>query len=213
MHRNFEGMLDLKSLPGALFIIDTNNESIAVTEANRLGIPIIALVDSNSDPTLIDHPIPGNDDSTKSIRIVIDVISEAIQNGFTRRTEVPTHRRDITPVTQEPEFGDQGDEPEITLPEGYDEMDFDDRGRDSRDEAEAASGEEKVSEAAVEVPPADEEEVSKKSKSEEPAEEVVASEEPAAEEESSDLVPEEEVVTEESTSEESADAEEDSAKA
>ena len=213
MHRNFEGMLDLKSLPGALFIIDTNNESIAVTEANRLGIPIIALVDSNSDPTLIDHPIPGNDDSTKSIRIVIDVISEAIQNGFTRRTEVPTHRRDITPVTQEPEFGDQGDEPEITLPEGYDEMDFDDRGRDSRDEAEAASGEEKVSEAAVEVAPAAEEEVSEKSKSEEPAEEVVASEEPAAEEESSDLVPEEEVVTEESTSEESADAEEDSAKA
>jgi small subunit ribosomal protein S2 len=183
-----------------------------VTEANRLGIPVIALVDSNSDPTLVDFPIPGNDDSTKSIRIVIDVISEAIQSGFTRRTEVPTHRRDITPVTQEPEFGDQGDEPEITLPEGYDEMDFDDRGRDSRDETEATSAEEKVAEVAVEVAPAAEEEVPEESKSEEPAEAVVVSEEPAAEEESSDEAPKEEVVPEESNSEESADAEEDSAK-
>jgi small subunit ribosomal protein S2 len=155
MHRNFEGMLDLKSLPGALFIIDTNNELIAVTEANRLGIPVIALVDSNSDPTLVDHPIPGNDDSTKSIRIVIDVISEAIQSGFARRSEMPIHRRDITPVTQEPEFGDQGDEPEVTLPEGYEDMDFDDRVRDSRDEAVAKPAEEKVKVvAAVEEAPA-----------------------------------------------------------
>ena len=169
MHRNFEGLLDLKSLPGALFVIDTNNESIAVTEANRMKIPVIALVDSNSDPTLIDYPIPGNDDSTKSIRIVIDVISEAIQGGFARRTEVPTHRRDITPVTQEPEFGDQGDEPEITLPEGYEEMDFDDRGRDSRDEAaeEPAAEEPAAEEPAAEEPAAEEpveEEVSEESK-------------------------------------------------
>ena len=200
MHRNFEGMLDLKSLPGALFIIDTNNESIAVTEANRLGIPVIALVDSNSDPTLVDFPIPGNDDSTKSIRIVIDVISEAIQGGFARRTEMPTHRRDITPVTQEPEFGDQGDEPEVTLPEGYEDMDFDDRGRDSRDEAEAKPAEGKVEEvAAVVETPAVVEEVP-----EEPAAVVAdAPEEAAAEEEA----------PEEANSEEPEDAEEDTAKA
>jgi len=148
MHRNFEGMLDLKSLPGALFVVDTLNESIAVAEANRLGIPIIALVDSNSDPTLIDHPIPGNDDSTKSIRIVIDVLIEAIQSGITRRVEAPTHRKQITPVTQEPEFGsDQGDEPEVTLPEGYEDMDFDDRRWSKKDDGEASASDKDSKEA------------------------------------------------------------------
>ena len=73
MHRDFEGLLNLQGLPGALFVIDSFNESIAVSEANRLKIPVIALVDSNSDPTVLSHPIPGNDDSTKSIRIIVDV--------------------------------------------------------------------------------------------------------------------------------------------
>ena len=58
MHRNFEGMLDLKDLPGALFLIDSRNEAIAVNEANRLKIPVIALVDSNSDPSLLDFSFP-----------------------------------------------------------------------------------------------------------------------------------------------------------
>lgn len=150
MHRNFEGMLDLKDLPGALFLIDSRNEAIAVNEANRLKIPVIALVDSNSDPSLLDFPIPGNDDSTKSIRIIIDVVTEAIQNGASRRVEAPTQRRDILPVTHEPDFGDQEDEPEVTLPEGYEDMDFDDRrrrpqeGEEATPEANAADGAEKA---------------------------------------------------------------------
>ena len=127
MKRNFEGMLNLQGIPGALFVIDSHNESIAVAEANRLKIPVIALVDSNSDPSLINYPIPGNDDSTKSIRIIVDVILEAIQTGSSKRVEAPTRRKDITPVTQEPDFIDQEGEPEITLPEGYEETDFDDR--------------------------------------------------------------------------------------
>jgi len=127
MKRNFEGMLNLQGIPGALFVIDSHNEAIAIAEANRLKIPVIALVDSNSDPSLIDHPIPGNDDSTKSIRIIVDVILEAIQTGSSRRVEAPTRRKDITPVTHEPDFIDQEDEPEVTLPEGYEEKDFDDR--------------------------------------------------------------------------------------
>lgn len=127
MNRDFEGLLNLQGLPGALFIIDSFNESIAVAEANRLKIPVIALVDSNSDPSLLSHPIPGNDDSTKSIRIIVDVILDAIQIGATKRTQTPTKRKDITPVAQEPDFLDNEDEPEVTLPEGYDEMDFDDR--------------------------------------------------------------------------------------
>ena len=127
MKRNFEGMLNLKGIPGALFVIDSHNEAIAVAEANRLNIPVIALVDSNSDPSLINYPIPGNDDSSKSIRIIIDVILEAIQVGSSKRVETPTIRKDITPVAQEPDFIDQEGEPEVTLPEGYDETDFDDR--------------------------------------------------------------------------------------
>ena len=126
MHRNFEGMLNLQGLPGAMFVIDSHNEAIAIAEANRLKIPVIALVDSNSDPSLLTHPIPGNDDSTKSIRIIVDVILDSIQNGTSKRVEAPTKRMDITPVAQEPDFLEQEDEPEVTLPEGYEEMDFDD---------------------------------------------------------------------------------------
>jgi small subunit ribosomal protein S2 len=127
MKRNFEGMLNLQGIPGALFVIDSHNEAIAVAEANRLNIPVIALVDSNSDPSLINYPIPGNDDSTKSIRIIVDVILDSIQAGASKRVEAPTRRKDITPVTQEPDFVEQEGEPEVTLPEGYDETDFDDR--------------------------------------------------------------------------------------
>ncbi len=127
MHRDFEGLLNLQGLPGALFVIDSFNEEIAVTEANRLKIPVIALVDSNSDPSVLSHPIPGNDDSTKSIRIIIDVILDAIQSGSSKRVQAPTKRKDITPVAQEPDFLENEDEPEVTLPEGYEEIDFDDR--------------------------------------------------------------------------------------
>ena len=141
MQRNFEGLLNLQGLPGALFVIDSHNESIAVAEANRLKIPVIALVDSNSDPSLLSHPIPGNDDSTKSIRIIVDVILDAIQSGAVRRVEAPTRRKDITPIAQEPDFVDQEDEPEVTLPEGYDEMDFDDRKKTSEDTEESADSE------------------------------------------------------------------------
>ena len=94
-------------LPGALFVIDSRTEAIAVAEANRLEIPVCALVDSNSDPTLLDFPIPGNDDSSKSIRIVVDVIMEAIQTGATNRVVVKV-QKGITPVVQQ-EF-DEGDD-------------------------------------------------------------------------------------------------------
>ena len=136
MHRNFEGLLNLQGLPGALFVIDSHNESIAIAEANTLKIPVIALVDSNSDPSLVNFPIPGNDDSTKSIRIIVDVILDSIQSGSSKRVETPTRRKDITPVAQEPDFVDQEDEPEVTLPEGYDENDFDDRKQGSVSEGE-----------------------------------------------------------------------------
>ena len=153
MKRNFEGMLNLQGIPGALFVIDSHNEEIAIAEANRLNIPVVALVDSNSDPSLLNYPIPGNDDSTKSIRIIVDVILDAIQAGASKRVEAPTRRKDITPVAQEPDFIDQEDEPEVTLPEGYDEADFDDKksysentNEDTGDQNAAVSKETKIAE-------------------------------------------------------------------
>ena len=153
MKRNFEGMLNLQGIPGALFVIDSHNEEIAIAEANRLNIPVVALVDSNSDPSLLNYPIPGNDDSTKSIRIIVDVILDAIQAGASKRVEAPTRRKDITPVAQEPDFIDQEDEPEVTLPEGYDEADFDDKksntentSEDTEDQKAAVSKETNIAE-------------------------------------------------------------------
>ena len=155
MNRDFEGLLNLQGLPGALFVIDSFNEEIAVAEANRLKIPVIALVDSNSDPSVLSHPIPGNDDSTKSIRIIVDVILDAIQSGSSKRVQTPTKRKDITPVAQEPDFLENEDEPEVTLPEGYEESDFDDRKK--AEQADEAKDAEPVAQAEpIEESPSDE---------------------------------------------------------
>jgi small subunit ribosomal protein S2 len=85
MQRNFDGILEMAELPGALFVVDINYEDIAVAEAKRCGIPCIALVDTNSDPTTVARPIPGNDDAVKSIRIIVDTLVEAVQKGLAQR--------------------------------------------------------------------------------------------------------------------------------
>ena len=85
MTRNFDGIIGLTSLPGAVFVIDVTYEEIAVREAKRMNIASIGLVDTNSDPTMLSHPIPGNDDATKSIRIIVDAVVEAIQKGLALR--------------------------------------------------------------------------------------------------------------------------------
>jgi small subunit ribosomal protein S2 len=85
MQRNFNGIADMGGLPSALFIVDVGHEAIAVAEAARCGIPSIALVDTNSDPSLVTYPIPGNDDAVKSIRIIVEAIVAAIQSGLAQR--------------------------------------------------------------------------------------------------------------------------------
>jgi small subunit ribosomal protein S2 len=72
------GIKDMRDPPGAVFIIDTRKEAIAVAEANRCGIPIIAVVDTNSDPTKIDYPIPGNDDAIRAITLFTQIIANAV---------------------------------------------------------------------------------------------------------------------------------------
>lgn len=100
MHRNFEGMQDLKGIPAALLVIDVKTEQIAVAEAARLNLPVIALVDTNSDPSLVSHPIPGNDDAVKSIRVIVETLLEAIQNGLAQRQIEKAPQRSITPIVE-----------------------------------------------------------------------------------------------------------------
>lgn len=90
------GIKEMKSLPGALFIIDPKKERIAVLEAKKLGIPIIAIVDTNCDPDEVDYPIPGNDDAIRAVRLISSVISNAIIEG----------REGVSPVTEETKTGD-----------------------------------------------------------------------------------------------------------
>jgi small subunit ribosomal protein S2 len=85
MTRNFDGIANITGLPGAMFVIDTSYEEIAVAEAKRMNIPSIGLVDTNSDPTQLTYPIPGNDDATKSVRIIVETIVEAITQGLAHR--------------------------------------------------------------------------------------------------------------------------------
>jgi len=88
LEKDFGSIADLTRLPAALFIIDINKEHIAVREARKLNIPTFAIVDTNSDPRSVDFAIPGNDDATKSIDKIVEVMTEAIKEGLSeRRTE------------------------------------------------------------------------------------------------------------------------------
>ena len=81
LNKNFSGIVPMERMPKAIFIIDTTKEDTAVKEARRLGIPIVALIDTNSNPDLVDYPIPGNDDATKSIKAVADIITDTVIEG------------------------------------------------------------------------------------------------------------------------------------
>ncbi len=82
LERNFAGMAEMKRLPGALFVIDCKKERIAVNEANKLNIPIVAIVDTNCDPEAVELVIPGNDDAIRSCRLIVTLIGDAITEGL-----------------------------------------------------------------------------------------------------------------------------------
>ncbi|HUA13598.1 MAG TPA: 30S ribosomal protein S2 [Candidatus Sulfotelmatobacter sp.] len=88
----YGGIKELNKKPGALFVADIIHDSNAIKEANRLGIPIVALVDSNGDPTNITYPIPSNDDAIKTIELMLDYVKQAIIEGRAKvkKTEAPT---------------------------------------------------------------------------------------------------------------------------
>jgi small subunit ribosomal protein S2 len=79
------GIANMARLPGAIYIVDINREHIAVKESRKLGIPIIAPIDTNCDPDLVDYPVPANDDALKSINLVTSIIAQAINEGRSAR--------------------------------------------------------------------------------------------------------------------------------
>lgn len=95
------GIEDMTKLPGAIFIIDVKREHIAVSEATRLGIPTIALVDTNSDPTVVDYSIPGNDDASKSIQLIAREIADAIIEGSQERKREKSEDESATVAEKE----------------------------------------------------------------------------------------------------------------
>jgi small subunit ribosomal protein S2 len=84
---NLEGIRRMNNMPGAMFIVDTRREHIAVKEARKLGVPTVALIDTDSDPELIDLPVPGNDDAMRAIEIIMKELADSIIEGKTGRTE------------------------------------------------------------------------------------------------------------------------------
>jgi small subunit ribosomal protein S2 len=85
LERILGGIADLTRLPAALFVVDIKREHIAISEAKKLNIPVFALVDTNSDPTSVDFPIPANDDAFKSVDLIVKYISSVIEEGLNER--------------------------------------------------------------------------------------------------------------------------------
>jgi len=114
LQESLGGLRDMTQLPSAVYIVDPKRETIAVAEARRLGIPIIAMVDTNCDPDLVDYVIPSNDDAIRSVRLITSRIADAIIEG---RTEVESTMADEPGVQDQYDeasydFGDNGEENE-----------------------------------------------------------------------------------------------------
>ena len=90
LNRHLSGIKEMTEMPGVLFVVDIGKEHIAVAEARKVGVPIVALVDSDCDPDLIDYPIPGNDDAIRSIRLISAKIADAVIEGQNRRRSLET---------------------------------------------------------------------------------------------------------------------------
>ena len=90
LNKYLAGVKDMARLPGALFVVDAKKETIAVKEANNLGLPVIAITDTNADPDVIDYPVPGNDDAIRSVSVITGAIADAIEQA---RRELPPETR------------------------------------------------------------------------------------------------------------------------
>jgi small subunit ribosomal protein S2 len=91
LKKNFSGIAAMERMPKAMFVVDSKKEDTAVREAKRLSIPVIGLIDTNADPDLVDYPIPGNDDATKSIRVIASFIADSVIEGRKRFLSYLSH--------------------------------------------------------------------------------------------------------------------------
>ncbi len=105
LEKNLGSIADMSRLPAALFIVDINKEKIAVAEARKLNIPIFAMVDTNTDPTLVDFAIPANDDASKSIYLIVSSAVDAIAEGLKERT-LAKEKQDVADEAAEVEKAD-----------------------------------------------------------------------------------------------------------
>jgi small subunit ribosomal protein S2 len=137
MERSLGGIKEMEQLPDALFVIDTVHEHIAVREANRLGIPVVAVVDTNCDPEEVDYPIPGNDDAIRAIRLFTSRIADSVLEGLNLTderyigadeavsaggSEEPDEGADAAAAAQPTEGGDEAEAAEsVATPSGDDE--------------------------------------------------------------------------------------------
>lgn len=93
LNRMFGGIADLNRLPNTLFVVDISHEHLAIAEAKRLGISTIGIVDTNSDPTVVDFAVPSNDDASKAIAIVVNYLTEAIREGLEEGKKVKEEKK------------------------------------------------------------------------------------------------------------------------
>ena len=96
LQRSLGGIMEMKKIPDLVFIIDTNYESLAIKESIKLGIPIIAILDTNSDPEGIDYPIPGNDDARRSIDLYCNLMKETINDAKKNIKQIPEDIKSIS---------------------------------------------------------------------------------------------------------------------
>jgi small subunit ribosomal protein S2 len=108
LSRNLEGIKGMARLPGALFVVDAKKEKIAVAEANKLGIPVVAIVDTNADPDVITVPVPGNDDAIRSVSLITAALSDVIKES---RAQMPMREvtEDLDAETYSTDAGSEGD--------------------------------------------------------------------------------------------------------
>jgi len=113
LNKNFAGIVKMEKMPKAMFVVDTKKEETAVLEAKRLSIPIVGLIDTNSNPDLISYPIPGNDDATKSVRLIAALIADTIIEG--RKKFLSYLSQDGVALKEEKE--EKEEEQPVVLPE------------------------------------------------------------------------------------------------
>jgi len=117
LEKNFGSIADMTRQPAAIFIVDIVKEHIALKEAKRLNIPVFAIVDTNSNPKLVDFPIPGNDDATKSITIIMDAICGAVKEGLTERKNAKDAPKEEAPAKKETPKAEAAPAPEAPAAE------------------------------------------------------------------------------------------------